>query len=143
MASCSIAQQKYKLAYLEKKEVSIWILPKITGFTDKLWREVDGYLLYTILTSFHSKKLHIFGFLARIVVISSRVIFFFNLSGCATYHFWSLNLPWRLNRSINCICEIKNEMNKASGCQDGKKLRWTIRIMDLSYWKWTLKVNNR
>lgn len=64
---------------------------------------IFSYLLYTILQSFHSRNEHIFGFLARMVVISSRVIFFFTLSGCATYHFCSRNLPCRLNNSINSI----------------------------------------
>lgn len=62
------------------------------------------YLLYTIFKSFHSKKLHIFGFLASIVVIRSLVIFFFVLSGWATYHFCKRSFPWRLNNSMNCIC---------------------------------------
>lgn len=42
-------------------------------------------------------------YLAKIVVINSRVIFFFTLSGCATYHFCNRNLPWRLNNNINNI----------------------------------------
>lgn len=54
---------------------------------------ITMYLLQTTLTSFHSKKLDIFGFRANIVVISSRVIFFFNLSGWATYHFCKRNFP--------------------------------------------------
>ena len=54
--------------------------------------------------SFHSRKLHIFGFLTRIVAMSSRAIFFFVFSGCAVNHFCSRSLPWRLNSSMNCIC---------------------------------------
>lgn len=45
-------------------------------------------------------------YLARMVVISSRVIFFFTLSGWATYHFCSRSLPCRLNSSINNIVYV-------------------------------------
>lgn len=41
--------------------------------------------------------------LAKIVVINSRVIFFFTLSGWATYHFCSRSLPCRLNNNMNSI----------------------------------------
>ena len=68
------------------------------------------HLLYTILRSLHSKKEDILGFLAKIVDINSRVIFFFNLSGCASYHFCRRNFPCRLNNSINCIYNIENQM---------------------------------
>lgn len=61
------------------------------------------HLLYTILRSLHSRKLHILGFRARTVCTNSLVIFFFSLSDNGTYHFWSLSLPWRLNSSMNCI----------------------------------------
>lgn len=76
----------------------------------KKWFNADvqctcTHLLYTILRSFHSKKLHIFGFLDRTRVTSSLVIFFFVLSCRAVYHFCSRNLPWRLNNNINCICK--------------------------------------
>lgn len=90
------------------------------------WTRFVLYLLYTILHSFHSRNEHIFGFLfwihgknnclvpigvnwfqrkylAKIVVMSSRVIFFFTLSGYAWYHFWRRSFPCRLNRSMNCI----------------------------------------
>ena len=59
------------------------------------------YLLYTTFKSLYSKKLHIFGFRARTVVMRSRVIFFFSFWLEAVYHFCSLSLPWRLNSSIN------------------------------------------
>lgn len=62
------------------------------------------YLLYTILQSFHSRNEHIFGFLANIVVISSRVIFFLTLSGYAMYHFCNRSFPCRLKSSIKSIC---------------------------------------
>lgn len=60
--------------------------------------------LYTIFRSLHSRKLHILGFRARMVCTNSLVIFFFSLSDNGTYHFWSRSLPWRLNSSMNCIC---------------------------------------
>lgn len=64
---------------------------------------VPTHLLYTILRSLHSRKLHILGFRARTVCTNSLVIFFFSLSDKGTYHFWSLSLPCRLKRSMNCI----------------------------------------
>lgn len=67
-------------------------------------RPIPAHLLYTTLRSLHSRKLHILGFRARTVCTNSLVIFFFSLSDKGTYHFWSLSLPCRLNRSMNCIC---------------------------------------
>lgn len=60
-------------------------------------------LLYTILRSLHSRKLHIFGLRARTVCTSSRVIFFFSLSDRGTYHFCRRSFPCLLNNSMNCI----------------------------------------
>jgi len=62
-----------------------------------------AYLLYTILRSLHSKKLHILGFRASMVWTRSLEIFFLSLSGRGTYHFWSRSFPCRLNNSMNCI----------------------------------------
>lgn len=107
LSFCSIAQQKYKLAYLQMNK--ILLIEKIVHTYCRLKQRLSiacNYLLYTTLTSFHSKKLDIFGFRASIVVINSRVIFFFSLSGCATYHFCKRSFPWRLNSNINCICNM-------------------------------------
>lgn len=60
-------------------------------------------LLYTILRSLHSRKLHILGLRARTVCTSSRVIFFFSLSDRGTYHFCRRSFPCLLNNSMNCI----------------------------------------
>ncbi|KAG7277878.1 hypothetical protein CRUP_001330 [Coryphaenoides rupestris] len=56
------------------------------------------------LASLHSKKLHILGFLARMVCTRSLEIFFLSLSERGTYHFCNLSFPCRLNNSMNCIC---------------------------------------
>lgn len=61
------------------------------------------YLLYTILRSLHSKKLHILGFLASMVCTRSLEIFFLSLSDRGTYHFCNRSFPCRLNNSMNCI----------------------------------------
>lgn len=65
------------------------------------------YLLYTILRSLHSRKLHILGFLASMVWTRSLDIFFLSLSDRGTYHFCNRSFPWRLNNSMNCICGRK------------------------------------
>lgn len=44
-----------------------------------------------------------YTYLAKMVVISSLVIFFFNLSGWATYHFCNRNFPCRLKSNMNNI----------------------------------------
>lgn len=77
-----------------------------------LLRHIGGavkfeYLLYTILRSLHSRKLHILGFLASIVWTRSLDIFFLSLSDRGTYHFCNRSFPWRLNNSMNCICGRK------------------------------------
>lgn len=76
-----------------------------TPFVYRYLKRSEGFsytdLLYTIFMSLYSRKLHIFGFRARTVVIRSRVIFFFSFWLEAVYHFCSLSLPWRLNSNIN------------------------------------------
>lgn len=84
-----------------------------------------SHLLYTILRSLHSRKLHILGFRARTVCTSSLVIFFFSLSDRGTYHFWSLSLPCRLKRSMNCICnKEKRETREEAVRQDETEEGW-------------------
>lgn len=52
-------------------------------------------------------------YLAKIVVINSRVIFFLTLSGWATYHFWSRSFPCRLNNNMNnIIFPMKTKLNR-------------------------------
>ena len=48
-------------------------------------------------------KLHILGFLCRIIPVSSRMIFFLSLESLASYHFCNLSLPCRLKRRIKWI----------------------------------------
>ncbi len=77
-------QQQKKVAWLHDLRVTSklqYANSTLILFTYHKTACVTFYLLYTILRSFHSRKLHILGFLARIVVMSSRVIFFFVLSG--------------------------------------------------------------
>lgn len=89
--------------------------------SSKNLHDVLIYLLYTILRSLHSRKEDILGFLAKMVEISSRVIFFFSLSGWASYHFWRRSLPCRLNNNINCIWRKKNNGFVGSFIQNYKK----------------------
>ena len=99
------------------------------------------YLLYTILRSFHSRKLHIFGFLANTMVTSSLVIFFFCLSVWASYHFCSRSLPCRLNSNINCIW--KNTKNKKNQNLDNKNEGNTNRpagLLSFSMTSWLLAI---
>ena len=93
-------------------------------------------LLYTIFRSFHSRKLHIFGFRDNIIVISSLVIFFFSLSGWASYHFCSLSLPWRLNSNINCIWNWRHRV--MVHLKNGFKIHYNITIL----WCFSVKLHN-
>lgn len=61
------------------------------------------------------KQVLISTYRAKIVVINSRVIFFFNLSGWATYHFCNRSLPCRLNNSINNIISPKGSNSLCFG----------------------------
>lgn len=88
---------------------------------------VPTHLLYTILRSLHSRKLHILGFRARTVCTNSLVIFFFSLSDKGTYHFWSLSLPCRLNRSMNCIWN-EEMTQKQRGCEwRHERKEWVVK----------------
>ena len=48
-------------------------------------------------------KLHILGFLCKIMEVSSRVIFFFSLDSFASYHFCNLSLPCLLKSRMKLI----------------------------------------
>lgn len=129
LSASSTAQQKYKLAYLQSNKKSLtfqfWSFP-CTNLHQTTYVQANQphstasyslsskchilckiYLLYTILRSFHSRKLDILALRWRTTLISSLVIFFFCLSGCATYHFCNRSFPCRLNNNINCICNSK------------------------------------
>lgn len=82
-----------------------WIINHPVDAT--LWILNFSHLLYTILRSLHSRKLHILGFLASMVWTRSLEIFFLSLSDRGTYHFCNRSFPWRLNSSMNCICRRK------------------------------------
>ncbi|TNN41386.1 hypothetical protein EYF80_048444 [Liparis tanakae] len=58
----------------------------------------------TILRSLHSRKLHIFGFRASTICMSSLTIFFLSRSAVAVYHFCSRSFPCRLKSSMKRIC---------------------------------------
>ena len=66
--------------------------------------------------SLYSKKLHIFGFLERIIVVRSLVIFFFSFSVIALYHFCNLNLPCLLNSSMKLIYKKVSNTFKHISC---------------------------
>lgn len=107
--------------WIGQRSVQISIL---WAFNQKTFRSqtnpISTYLLYTILRSLHSRKLHILGFRARTVCTNSLVIFFFSLSDKGTYHFWSLSLPCRLNSSMNCIWneDIRNNRGAVKHRED-------------------------
>ena len=82
-----------------------WIINHPVDAT--LWILNFSHLLYTILRSLHSRKLHILGFLASMVWTRSLEIFFLSLSDRGTYHFCNRSFPCRLNSSMNCICRRK------------------------------------
>eukprot|EP01137_Pigoraptor_chileana_P033479 Opistho-2@24411 len=84
------------------------VMSSLSSWSTATQKKRLAYRLYTILYSFHSKKLHIFGFRARIIVVNSRMIFFLSFWGSAWYHFCRRTFPCRLNNStywiISAVC---------------------------------------
>lgn len=91
--------------YVNNDSYCRWHLEKAQwGYHSSVFKLIlSTHLLYTILRSLHSKKLHILGFLASMVWTKSLEIFFLSLSDRGTYHFCNRSFPCRLNNSMNCI----------------------------------------
>eukprot|EP01136_Pigoraptor_vietnamica_P023433 Opistho-1_new@75530 len=99
MMSSSHTLPKYLSSSSTKRWIISSVMSSLSSWSTATQKKRLAYRLYTILYSFHSRKLHILGFRERMVVVSSRMIFFLSFWGSAWYHFCRRTLPCRLNSS--------------------------------------------